>query len=173
MSQLGIDSLDSKAGEVFLLHGTSGPDSLQSIIFEGLDPGIAHNGHFGRGVYFPESAAKIDQYATEDERFRKEGPLSEFHENIYGKKLHPHHVRYALVVCRVVLGRHVQTNDGVAKLDDSKIVSTCTHGDKKTHIGNILFTDKHRWTLVRSVEDCTTPSSLIAVPGKCVRTFQS
>jgi hypothetical protein len=63
-------SLDPKAG------GTS-PDSLQCTVFEGLDPGIAHNGHSRRGLYYvAENTAKINQYAAEDERFRKEGPVS-------------------------------------------------------------------------------------------------
>lgn len=71
----------------------------------------------------------------------------------------------------LLLGRHVQTNDELAKLVDGKIVRTYTHGNK-THIGNTLFTDQHRRLLDRSVEDGTTPSSLIAVPGKCVLTFR-
>lgn len=164
MNQLGIDSLDTKAGEVFLLHGTD-PEKLHSILFEGLDPGISRNGNFGRGVYFAENAAKIDQYAKEDARFQKNGPLSELHKKIYGNSHHPQNVRYALV-CRVLLRRHVQTEDGVTKLCEKK-----SDGDQKVHKAKPLFTDNNRRTLA-TFDDGTTPSSLVAVPGRRVRTFR-
>lgn len=55
MKYLGHDSMQYQAaGEVFLLHGTA-PENMHSILFEGLDPQVAGNGKFGRGVYFAEN----------------------------------------------------------------------------------------------------------------------
>jgi hypothetical protein len=57
-------SLEDAAGEVFLFHGTSFPESIASTGFDvryayaGAGAGAA----FGRGVYFAESASKSDQY---------------------------------------------------------------------------------------------------------------
>ena len=59
MSQLGMNCLDETTGEVFLFHGTS-RKHICSIMFEGLDPCVANNGNFGRGVYFAGDAAKSD-----------------------------------------------------------------------------------------------------------------
>lgn len=54
------DETDPLANEVLLLHGTR-PEALHSILFEGLDPALARSGLFGRGTYFAEHAAKVDQ----------------------------------------------------------------------------------------------------------------
>jgi hypothetical protein len=57
---------EAAAGEVFLFHGTSKPESIAS---SGFDVRYAYAGGgagagavFGRGVYFAESASKSDQY---------------------------------------------------------------------------------------------------------------
>jgi serine/threonine protein kinase len=57
-------TLEAAAGEVFLFHGTSKPESIAS---SGFDVRYAYAGAgagatFGRGVYFAESASKSDQY---------------------------------------------------------------------------------------------------------------
>jgi predicted RNA-binding protein YlxR (DUF448 family) len=55
MMELGSQTLQYKeAGEAYLLHGTD-PSNLHSILFEGLDPRVANDGKFGRGVYFAEN----------------------------------------------------------------------------------------------------------------------
>lgn len=56
IQELGQEQLSKKAGEVFLLHGTA-PGNLHSILFQGLDPLVASNGRFGRGVYFAENVS--------------------------------------------------------------------------------------------------------------------
>ena len=70
MSELANTPLDTEAGEVFLLHGTR-PENLHSILFEGHKTALANNGLFGRGIYFAENAAKIDQYSTNDDSWKR------------------------------------------------------------------------------------------------------
>jgi hypothetical protein len=154
MNQLSNKSLDADAGECFLLHGTR-PENLHGILFEGHDTALANNGNFGRGIYFAENAAKIDQYSSKDDRYQKgDGNVAQLHEKIYTQCLHPNNVRYALV-CRVLLGRHIRTSNGTTRLED----------------GKPAFTNKEQNELV-SLTDGTMPSSLIGVPGELVRTFR-
>lgn len=56
----GID-IDSRINETLLLHGTHA-EHCYSILYEGLDPNLSSDGLFGRGTYFAEDGAKIDQY---------------------------------------------------------------------------------------------------------------
>jgi hypothetical protein len=56
MDELGGGRLAREAGEVLLLHGTAS-ENLYSILFQGLDPAVASNGNFGRGVYFAENVS--------------------------------------------------------------------------------------------------------------------
>jgi hypothetical protein len=56
-------ALEAAAGEVYLFHGTTKPESIAS---SGFDVRYAYAGTgagamFGRGVYFAESASKSDQ----------------------------------------------------------------------------------------------------------------
>ena len=76
--------LEAAAGEAFLFHGTSKPESIAS---SGFDVRYAYAGAgagamFGRGVYFAESASKSDHYVR---------------PNAGGK--------LSLIVARVCLGR--------------------------------------------------------------------
>mmetsp|Transcript_45202 Transcript_45202/g.110093 ORF Transcript_45202/g.110093 Transcript_45202/m.110093 type:complete len:336 (+) Transcript_45202:112-1119(+) len=84
MNELGRSKLDQTANEVYLLHSTD-PKNLHSILFEGFDPTISHEGLFGRGVYFAECAAKSDQYAVEDQKrhCRENEPLYDLHHRLY------------------------------------------------------------------------------------------
>lgn len=159
MNALGLQKLDATAGEVMLLHGTK-PDKLHSILFEGLDPSVAADGLFGRGVYFAENAAKIDQYAVVDRRYSKEGDLRELHEKIYtGSNLHPGNVLYCLI-SRVLTGKYVTTKDGARTLPSHESESS-----------RPLFTDETRSAIV-PFGNGTIPSSLIAEPGGQVQTFR-
>jgi hypothetical protein len=55
-------TLENAAGEAFLLHGTTRPESIAT---SGFDVRYASAGAaFGRGVYFAESASKSDQYVS-------------------------------------------------------------------------------------------------------------
>ena len=65
-----MDPLDHSVNEVLLLHGTK-PENLYSILFQGLDVGLARKGLYGRGLYFSDAAGKIDQYVAIDEEDRK------------------------------------------------------------------------------------------------------
>lgn len=155
MFELANTALDGEAGEVFLLHGTR-PENLHSILFEGHNTALANNGLFGRGVYFAENAAKIDQYATNDEKYQYKGDVAELHERIYKecKCKHPQNVRYALV-CRVLLGSYVTTSDGCKRIGD----------------GKDIFIDGERNKLA-ALPDEKNPSSLIGIPGKLVKNFR-
>jgi hypothetical protein len=146
MKFLGGDPLDASSGEVFLLHGAD-PRKLHSILFEGLDPGVAEDGLFGRGTYFAENAGKIDQYARVDHRYDMDGELSELHQKLYGSNRHPTRVRYALV-CRVLLGKPARTKDG------------------KTHMASEipLYEDGSRSSLA-AVSDGSHPDSLVVELG--------
>ena len=121
---LGGASRDStQAGEALLLHGTS-PEHLHGILFEGLDPERARNGYFGRGTYFAENAAKIDQYTSLDVKWNKQGDqLHKLHSRLYNSVKHPGRVRYALV-CRVALGLVVRTRDGETQSEPTRADST-------------------------------------------------
>jgi len=66
----GTTPCDPRPGETMLLHGTR-PQFLHDILFRGLMKEVANVGLFGRGIYFAESAGKIDQYATVDGRWNK------------------------------------------------------------------------------------------------------
>ena len=154
MTQLGMDCLDETTGEVFLLHGTR-PEHIFSILFEGLDPCVANDGNFGRGVYFADNAAKSDQYASLDQRYDKDGRLGPLHEQIYGSNPHPRNVCYCLV-SRLVIGNFVSTKNGLTRQSD----------------GESLFVDAHKSKL-NSVEGTSAqPSCLVAEPGKKVSTFR-
>lgn len=156
MNELANTPLNREAGEVILLHGTS-PDNLHSILFEGHKTALANKqGLFGRGIYFAENAAKIDQYSTNDEWYQKDGNVGELHDKIYKGcgQMHPRNVRYALA-CRVLLGEHVTTSDGKTRLGDGE---------------NVFSTDDRNE--LASLPDGTTPGSLIAIPGERARYFR-
>ena len=55
-----LEPLSEGVNEALLLHGTK-PEHLYSLLFEGLDPHLASEGLFGKGSYFAEDAAKVDQ----------------------------------------------------------------------------------------------------------------
>lgn len=155
MNELANTPLDAKAGEVFLLHGTN-PDNLHSILFEGHQTELADpRGLFGKGIYFAENTAKIDQYSTNDARYEKgEGDVARLHAAIYRGCKHPKNVRYALV-CRVLLGTHVSSSDGETRISD----------------GGRVFTSDRRDALA-AMQDGKTPDSLIGIPGKRARKFR-
>ena len=98
-------------------------------------PTIAANANFGRGIYFADEAARIDQYARVDKRFEKEGQLAELHEKIYGSNKHPRNVRYCLI-SRVLFGNYVVTKDGETRLgDDGKWVLVQCFKQSEKRIG--------------------------------------
>ena len=108
--------------EHLLLHGTK-PENLYDILFGGLDPGLAHNGLFGKGVYLAETAAKIDQYITEDAEWHGKQddashPLHKLHKKLYESGVkHPGGVYYALVVRAKFDHEPAVTMDGVCPKD--------------------------------------------------------
>ena len=70
--------------------------------FSGTNAGTA----YGDGTYLAEDPGKNDQYVTVDEQWDQG---SELHKRLYGHNhRHPGKVYY-LLVCRVVLGHHVRT----------------------------------------------------------------
>ena len=117
---LGGASRDStQAGEALLLHGTS-PEHLHGILFEGLDP----ERRFGRGTYFAENAAKIDQYTSLDVKWNKQGDQLR-------AALQPCQAPGAAAcdtpfVCRVVLGLVVRTRDGKTQSEPTPLTAPTT-----------------------------------------------
>jgi hypothetical protein len=109
-----LPELDRGANELMLIHGTK-PETVANILEKSLDPGLAHNGIFGRGTYFAEHAAKIDQYVHVDKewvggnREQRYGAKCRLHNKLYPTSdLHPGNVHYALV-CRVKFGTPYRT----------------------------------------------------------------
>ena len=152
MSQLSMNCLDETTGKVFLLHGTS-PQHICSILFEGLDPCVANNGNFVRGVYFADNSAKSDQYASLDQWYDKDGRLGLLHEQIYGSNPHPRNVCYCLV-SRVVSGNFVSTKNGFTHQSDGDTLFVDAH---KSKLNSIEGTD--------SVSCCGTWQEGINFPG--------
>lgn len=148
--------MDLGAGEAILLHGTD-PRVLHSIMFEGLDPGVAAEGLFGRGTYFAEDAAKIDQYARVDVKYQKDGELSELHHRLYSSSSlpHPNRVCYALV-CRVRLGAIVRTQDGRTQMSSDAP----------------LFQDHARTSLAPFAGSGQIPGSIVAEKGIRIQRFR-
>jgi len=105
-SQLGVDS---SVNEKFLLHGTQ-PERVMAILNNGMNERFS-GGHFGKGIYLAEDAAKMDQYGTSDTR-ESEGPPG-LHQCLYASHgiEHPGRVYYAFI-CRTTLGFPVCTKDG-------------------------------------------------------------
>ena len=104
-----LEPLCEEANELLLLHGTKA-EIVSSILAKSLDPGLARQGLFGKGTYFAEHPAKIDQYTVVDREFRggkrqsKYGVVCTLHNQLYPlPELHPGNAHYALV-CRVALG---------------------------------------------------------------------
>jgi hypothetical protein len=83
-----LEPLDDSANEVLLLHGTR-PEVVASILEKSLDPKLARAGLFGRGTYFAEHPAKIDQYTTVDARWKggsrssENKTIRELHNKLY------------------------------------------------------------------------------------------
>ena len=48
-----LDPLDDGINEVLLIHGTK-PEAVVNILEKNLDPQMAREGLFGKGVYFAE-----------------------------------------------------------------------------------------------------------------------
>ena len=92
------------------------PEHLHSILFEGLDPILSREGLFGRGTYFAEHPAKIDQYVAVDSKWAGSNPadsLFPLHRKLYSR--HAHHPEgnvYYTLVCRVAVGEVVRTKNG-------------------------------------------------------------
>jgi len=102
-------SVDSQLNEVFLLHGTK-PDLLFKILSNGLVEGFC-GGIFGQGNYLAENPCKNDQYVAVDKERDFYGGLKQLHDMLYPAGVeHPGNVYY-LLVCRVVMGHYVRTDD--------------------------------------------------------------
>lgn len=181
---------DDKIHQVRLIHGTK-PEYVYDILFDGLDPQLARNGLFGRGVYFAENAAKINQYVTRDEKnlmFQKKNVQKDkekttlLHRKLYANGyLHPKDVFYALV-CKVALDKEpVFTKDGKTECGkDGKHKKKAKtrkskHDDpKKTDIEEDA--DKAPWLFEkdsgRSKLADNSKHSLIALTGDRIKRFR-
>lgn len=114
--------LNEEVNEVWLLHGTS-PEVILQILTTGFNERLC-GGLFGKGAYFAEDVAKVDQYAMPDKDYRdaREGrgagdSMYDLHQLLYpdGEASHPQDVFYVLV-CRVLLGAFARTLDGERRL---------------------------------------------------------
>ena len=100
------------------MHATA-PENVYPILFEGLDAGLARGGLYGRGVYFSDEGAKINQYASidkKDESNNAHHPLQKLHKKLYGGLVnHPGEVYYAFL-CRVALGKNFILSGGKKRI---------------------------------------------------------
>jgi len=112
------DNLRYDLNETFLLHGTK-PETILSLLANGFNERFC-GGLFGHGLYLAEDPAKNDQYATIDSAYQGRSttdPLSDLHKTLYSSQYrHPGDVYY-IILCRVVLGHYITTQDG--QKDDS------------------------------------------------------
>jgi len=117
--------VDTSVFERFLLHGAT-PHTVMSILQNGMNERYSA-GHFGKGSYLTEDAAKMDQYVTADRKEeRRYNPLHECLYTSQGMK-HPGQVYYAFA-CRTILGFPVFTKDGQLSSDSAAGASTCPGG---------------------------------------------
>jgi len=87
--------LNSRCNEVYLFHGSK-LQALQSIFDNGFDVSKAKDGLLGRRIYFAESVTKADEYCCKGATFGKSD-------------------LFALLICRVCLGKALYTCDVVPK----------------------------------------------------------
>jgi hypothetical protein len=98
-----LETMHTGANEMLLLNGTK-PEVVSNILEKCLDPGMAQAGLFGRGTYFAEHPAKIDQYTKAETQQTSRETRRKLHKKLFPTSdFHPGSVRYALV-CRVIMG---------------------------------------------------------------------
>lgn len=122
----GLDSLDVTCNEFYLFHGSK-PSSVKDICMNDflLKMAGAHRGTlYGSGVYFAESSSKADEYAEDDK------------DGIYRGL-------YAMLLCRVTLGRLLVTEE--VRPDGAKLEAAC-RGPAATHHSVLGDREKARGT---------------------------
>ena len=108
---MGEPQLMGDVNEVLLGHATD-PRNLVNILSEGCSEKFSGRGLFGKCVYFAETPCKNDQYAKKDTHSSRE--LLEL--------LYPRHQDrpltdvYFIIICRVVMGHFVRTQDGLPEI---------------------------------------------------------
>lgn len=119
-STASLAPLDKKSNEALLLHGTK-PEVVYDILVQGLNPDMASNGLFGRGTYFAEHPAKINQYVKGDAEYKggnrekRHGTICTLHNKLYPTpELHPANVFYCFI-SRVVLGGPDCTTERISR----------------------------------------------------------
>ena len=140
--------LDKSINETFLLHGTNG-DVLLKILSNGLTEKFAGSTAgtlYGDGIYFAEDVTKSDQYVKPDMMY---DPDSKLHRILYGKDYrHPGSVFY-LLVCRVAIGRHVRTSDGITDRDGGNALFPTINGlSNRRELAEFSGTTVHPHTLL-------------------------
>jgi hypothetical protein len=111
------EPVDSSLNEVFLLHGTK-PEALHAVLANGPSEKFS-DGLFGQGAYFAENPCKNDQYVSKDATYHGNDMASDLHllhKALYRKVKHPGDVYY-IILCRVVMGRYVRTQQPPVDMD--------------------------------------------------------
>lgn len=116
-------ALMSEVNETRLLHGTA-PEVVLTMLSNGPNERFS-GGLFGHGTYLAEDAGKNDQYVTSD---KAAGQVQDLHRRLYpeGVATHPGTVYY-LFLCRVALGRYVETKQGgeeALSVDEKPVYAT-------------------------------------------------
>jgi len=121
--------IDPSVCERFLWHGTT-PDIVTAILQNGMNERFS-DGHFGKGTYLAEDAAKMDQYVISDKK--DDAKMNHLHECLYTSQGmdHPGKVYYAFA-CRTILGFPAFTKDG-------KTTSECIVGNAFLPSGQPVF----------------------------------
>jgi hypothetical protein len=108
---MGEPQLMGDVNEVLLGHATD-PENLVNILSEGCSEKFC-GGLFGKCVYFAETPCKNDQYAKKDTHSSRE-----LHELLYPRRQDKSLADvYFIIICRVVMGHFVRTQDGLSNMD--------------------------------------------------------
>jgi len=113
--------------ETYLLHGTS-PGVILSIVTAGVNERFTTVALFGKGSYFAEDSAKVDQYVQGDSVL---GSNPELHRELFPKggefnfPVYPLKAYY-IFVCRYVAGFHVSVRSDHGKGGKGNIFTNLT-----------------------------------------------
>ncbi|CAE7299658.1 ODA11 [Symbiodinium natans] len=160
-------SLDTGCNEQLLFHGT-GTEHLLSIAYTGVSERLS-GGLFGTGAYLAEDAAKADQYAVPLEPSSSEKMAADIRSKLFtdcGLGI-PQEDVYFMLVCKVVLGFPLYTQDG-----ETAMASPPT--ETRLIPGATIFANSRKGELVQ-VEHLSPPvryHALIAEKHRLLKRFR-
>jgi len=149
--------MDLSVSERLLWHGTTS-DLIMAILQNGMNERFS-DGHFGKGLYLAEDAAKMDQYVTSD---RAGDPnFANLHDALFTANglEHPGKLYYGLA-CRSLLGFSVFTKDGQESSDSNEAL-------KRSPAGIPVFSgsDQRELAAIPEVKPLTPFQSMVVENG--------